>query len=82
MLQLQRQFITDQEGKLVGVILPIEEYRLVENLLRKKSVPSPSHEDKLHLLKQAVTDPLFLDDLEETMADFAEVDSEWWEPNP
>ena len=41
--------------------------------------PSPDSE-KLTQLRQAVQDPLFLADSEETMDLFAEADSEWWEP--
>ena len=36
---------------------------------------------KLQFLKDAATDARFLDDLNETMADFATVDAEWWEPD-
>lgn len=79
MLHIQRQFITDNEGSLIGVILPIEEYWLVENLLREKPLLPPSPEDKLQLLEQAATDPLFLADMEETMLAFAEIDGEGWE---
>ena len=43
------------------------------------SAPPPDSE-KLAQLKQAVHDPLFLADLEETMELFAGADSEWWEP--
>lgn len=42
------------------------------------STLSPDSE-KLAQLKQAVHDPLFLADLEETMELFAEADSEWRE---
>ena len=42
---------------------------------------SPSSDsEKLAQLKQAVQDPLFLADLEETIELFAQTDSEWWEP--
>lgn len=40
---------------------------------------SPDSE-KLAQLRQAVQDPLFLADSEETMELFVEADSEWWEP--
>lgn len=79
MLQIQRQFITDNEGELVGVILPIAEYRLIENFLQATPFSTSSTESKLQLLKQAATDPLFLADLEETMSAFADIDEEWWE---
>ncbi len=36
---------------------------------------------KLWLIEQAATDSKFLTDLNETMADFAPIDSEWWEPD-
>lgn len=35
--------------------------------------------EKLKSLKRAVTDPLFITDLEESMASFTSVDDEWWE---
>jgi len=36
---------------------------------------------KLQLMEQAITDPRFLADLNETMKDFAHIDAEWWKPH-
>lgn len=74
---MKRQFITDEAGERVGVILPIEEYSHVEPLLRR-SIQDDNQ--KLHMLKRAVRDPLFMTDLEESMSDFAAADRDWWEP--
>ncbi|MEE8585327.1 MAG: hypothetical protein V3T83_10795 [Acidobacteriota bacterium] len=75
---MKRQFITDEKGEKVGVILPIEEYSQVESLLRKRS--TQGDEKKLRQLEQAIRDPLFMTDLKETMSDFAVADRDWWEP--
>ncbi len=37
---LKRQFITDAVGNLVGVILPLEEFALVEEILEQR-FPNP-----------------------------------------
>jgi len=37
---LKRQFITDAAGKPVGVILPLEEFALVEEILEQR-LPTP-----------------------------------------
>jgi hypothetical protein len=79
MTALKRQFITDAEGKAIGVILPLEEYTLVEAILTQRP-QSPSEADKLASMEQAVHDPLFLADLREMIEAFTEVDAEWWEP--
>ena len=76
---LKRQFITDAAGNPVGVILPLEEFMLVEEILEQR-FPSPGEADKLDQMGQAAHDPLFMADLHETMAAFAGVDAEWWEP--
>jgi hypothetical protein len=78
---LQRQFISDNQGIPIGVILPLEEYRLIEPIL-KRHTEAKSHEmDKIKLIKQALNDDEFMADLHEVMSDFAIVDSEWWESN-
>ncbi len=78
---LKRQFITDAAGKAIGVILPIEEFSLVEEILaRRLRPPALTEADKLDQMEQAANDPLFMADLQDTMEAFAEVDAEWWEP--
>lgn len=80
MIQIQRQFITDAAGTPIGVILPIADYVQVKDILEPvKTLPVTSEDAQLRLMEQAVTDPLFLADLQETMTDFAQVDAEWWE---
>jgi len=76
---LKRQFITDAEGNAIGVILPLEEYALVKEILEQRT-RTPSEADKLAQMEQAANDPLFIADLREAMETFAEVDAEWWEP--
>jgi hypothetical protein len=75
---LKRQFITDQEGNPIAVILPLEEFALVKDILDRRSQTAKA--DKLAQIEQAAQDPLFMADLRETMSAFAEVDAEWWEP--
>ncbi len=75
---LKRQFITDSAGKRVGVILPLEQFALVEGVLEQQ-FPVTSDVEKLERMRQAAHDPCFLADLRETMSDFAEADAEWWE---
>jgi hypothetical protein len=75
---LKRQFIRDTAGNPVGVILPLEEFALVEEILEQQS-QTLIEADKLDRMEQAVRDPLFMADLRETMSAFAEVDAEWWE---
>jgi len=73
---LARQFITDAQGTPVAVILPIEEYEVVQNMLAEDV------EEEARMLKEmesAANDPLFLADLQETMKYFEAVDNEWWE---
>jgi len=60
----------------MAVILPIEEYRLIEPILDRQG---PDVARKLQEISRAASDPLFLADLEETMTAFEAVDAEWWE---
>jgi hypothetical protein len=76
---LRRQFITDSAGKPVGVILPLEQSALVEEILEQQ-FPVTNDAEKLERMRQAARDPHFLADLQETMSAFGEVDAEWWEP--
>jgi hypothetical protein len=76
---LKRQFIADAAGNPVGVILPLEEFALVEEILEQR-LPTPGEASKLAHMEQAANDPLFMADLRETMSAFAGVDAEWWEP--
>ena len=76
---LRRQFITDAAGDPVGVILPLEEFALVEETLRQR-LPVPDTADKLLQMEQAADDALFMDDLREAMSAFAGADAHWWEP--
>jgi hypothetical protein len=76
---LRRQFITDAAGNPIGVILPLEEFALVEEILERR-FPSLDEANKLDRMEQAANDPLFMADLRETMSAFAEIDAEWWEP--
>jgi len=76
---LQRQFINDTKGIPMGVILPLEEYRWIEPILKQRTQVLSSHADKLKQMEQAADDTRFMTDLHEVMSDFAEVDAEWWE---
>jgi hypothetical protein len=80
MIDIKRQFITDSAGNPVAVILPLEEFVLIESVLEKQ-IKNRSEADELALMQQAADDPLFLADLKETMAAFQSVDTDWWEPN-
>ncbi len=75
---LKRQLIRDAAGNPIGVILPLEEFALVENILEQR-LPFLAVADKLDRMEQAANDPLFVADLRETMSAFAGVDAEWWE---
>ena len=77
---LKRQFITDAAGNPVGVILPLEEFALVEETLRQR-LPVPSTGDKLAQMEQAANDALYMNDLREAMSAFARKDAQWWEPS-
>lgn len=76
---VKRQFITDVSGQPIAVILPLEEYALIEEILEQHT-QLLDEADKLHQMEQAVQDPLFMADLQEVMSAFAETDAEWWEP--
>jgi hypothetical protein len=75
---LKRQFITDADGNPIGVILPLEEYALIGEIL-EQHLSDPHLDEKLALIEQATNDPLFIADLRETMDAFARADAEWWE---
>ncbi len=74
---LQRQFINDTKGVPIGVILPFDEYKQIESIL-KSHIPK-NQVDKLKQMEQAIDDNRFMTDLHEVMSDFNEVDNEWWE---
>jgi hypothetical protein len=74
-MTLKRQFITDASGKPVGVILPLAEFALVQDVLEQKLESATAA--KLEQIKQAATDPLFLTDLRDTLSAFAGADAEW-----
>ena len=78
------QFITNAQGQPVAVILPVALYERIKPLLdadfaiiREDDTKQQTDEAKLQLMEQAVIDPLFLADLEETMQHFVHVDAEW-----
>jgi len=75
---LKRQLITDADGNPIGVILPMEEYLMIERSLPREGTPDIQTE-KLNCMKHAANDTLFMADLNETMDSFSTVDSEWWE---
>jgi hypothetical protein len=75
---LKRQFITDADGNPVAVILPLEQFALVEEIL-ERHFPLPNETAKLEMMEQAAGDPRFLSDLRETMTAYSTVDGEWWE---
>ena len=76
---LGRQFITDAVGNPVGVILPLEEFALVEDTLNQR-LPVSGMADKLIQMEQAANDALFMNDLQETMSSFDGADAQFWEP--
>lgn len=75
---LKRQYITDASGNPIGIILPLEEFALIEHVLEQRLSDSQLDE-KIALIEKATNDPLFLADLRETMDAFAPADAEWWE---
>lgn len=78
MTTLQRQWITDTTGPLMGIILPVEEYELVANLLQPRAPQVERDlEEQLKLLEQAPEDKRFMNDLRETMSAFAYIDAQW-----
>jgi hypothetical protein len=78
MLKDKWQYITDAEGNRISVILPLNEFLLIEDTLEQR-IRALGDEAKLKQMEQAANDPLFLEDLRETMDAFATPDSEWWE---
>ena len=78
---LKRQYIKDAAGNPIGVILPLEEFALVEEILDQYST-TPSETNKLDQMEQAANDSHFMADLRETMSAFAGTDAEWWERTP
>ena len=72
----KRQFVTDESGNPVAVILPLADYDRVRSILES----GQSEEDKLRLMQEAATDEAFLNDLTQTMQDFRHADADWWEP--
>jgi len=77
---LKRQFITDAGGNPIGVILPLSEFALVQEILEQR--PRLQEIDQLKQMRQAANDPLFMADLRETMTAFASADAEGWESTP
>ena len=77
---LKRQYITDAAGNPVGVILPLEEFELVEETL-KQCLPVPGTGDKLAQMEQAANESLYMNDLREAMSAFAGTDAQRWEPS-
>ena len=67
---LKRQFVTDAACNPIGVILPLEEFALVQEILEQQS-QTLREADKLDQMEQAAHDPLFMHDLRETMSAFA-----------
>ena len=76
---LKRQYITDAAGNPIGIILPLEEFALVEETLKQR-LPHPGTADKIAKMELAANDALFMSDLQETMSAFAGADAQWWEP--
>ncbi len=76
-VSIRRQVITDSAGAAIAVLLPIEEYERVEALLGERA--AADEEAQLAAMREAMSDPGFVADLEETMHAFRVVDSEWWE---
>ena len=56
---LKRQYITDALGNPIGVILPIEEFVLVEEVLEQR-LQTLTEADKLNQMEQAAQDPRFM----------------------
>jgi len=61
---VKRQFITDAEGNRVGVILPMEQFKFVEQILKQRFPDSGRTE-------QADENALFPSDLHEPMFTYA-----------
>ena len=75
---IKREIIPDSEDNPIEVILPMNEYLMIEQNLPKIG-PHSDVNEKLKRLHRAIDDPLFMTDLEESMASFTSVDDEWWE---
>ncbi|NLL11302.1 MAG: hypothetical protein GX268_10540 [Methanomicrobiales archaeon] len=78
---LKRQVIKDAEGNPIGVILPIEEYVLIEHGLPQQD-NLDNLVEKINIMEQAIKDPDFMSDLDEIMTSFVTADEEWWEHEP
>lgn len=74
-MTVKRQSILDESGKPIAVLLPIEDYALVKDILEQKT----KVDEKIAQMEQAAKDPLFMQDLHDAMTDFAVTDSHWWE---
>ena len=72
---VKRQVIRDTEDNPIAVILPIEEFVLVKDVLDQRS-RTMTDAAKLAKIKQAAQDPLFLADLRETTSAFTQSDEE------
>ena len=70
---VKRQVIRDTEDNPIAVILPIEEFVLVKDVLDQRS-RTITNAAKLAKIKQAAQDPLFLTDLRETTSAFTQSD--------
>ncbi len=80
MQTIQRQFINDATGTPIGVILPIEEFVLVQGILENRTkMLLLDDQNKLRMMEKAAVDPYYLADLTDTMEAFAHIDGEWWE---
>jgi len=75
MTTIKRQFIADADGRPVAVLLPLEEYALVEEILEQRLAARP-HDPRLAQIAQAADDPLFIADLRETMDAFDDSDAD------
>ncbi len=75
---LKRQFITDANGKPIGVMLPLDEYDLVAATLDRHRA-AQQLAVYLQQMEIAAHDPLCLADLEAAMQNCGHVDTEWWE---
>jgi len=80
----QRNISTQQLTTIIIrlINLYLNYYKLQETvaLVEDIFVTTSPVTDKMELMAQAVHDPMYMADLQETMQDFAEVDAEWWEP--
>ena len=72
---VKRQIIRDAEDNPIAVILPMEDFALVKDVLDQRS-RTMTDAAKLAKIKLAAQDPLFLADLRETMLAFTPSDGE------